>query len=128
MIDPMRTIILSFFAVALFAQAPGAGGGKGGPPQPHKNLKILKDEEVRPAMGAFRAGLGVQCTYCHVQGDFASDENPKKDIARAMITMNREINSKFLASKTQITCFTCHRGEAMPKTVPDAAPAAPKAF
>ena len=125
----MRTIILSFFAIALFAQAPGAGGGKkGGPPEPHKNLKILKDDEVRPAMGAFRSGLGVQCTYCHVQGDFASDENPKKDIARTMITMNREVNSKFLVTKTQITCFTCHRGEAMPKTVPDAAPAAPKAF
>jgi Photosynthetic reaction centre cytochrome C subunit len=127
----MRLTILFLTAVALFAQPPGGGGGKGGPPQPHKNLKILTDEEVRPAMGAFRAGLGVQCTYCHVQGDFASDANPKKDIARGMIVMNREINSKFLASKTQITCFTCHRAEAIPKTAPDAAaapPAAPKAF
>lgn len=124
----MRFTILFLTAVAMFAQPPGAGGPKGGPPQPHKNLKILTDEEVRPAMGAYRAALGVQCTYCHVAGDFASDANPKKDVARSMITMNREIDSKFLAGKTQATCYTCHRGEAMPKTVAEAAPAAPKAF
>ena len=46
-------------------------------------------------MGAFRTALGVQCTYCHVQGAFDSDENPKKEIARHMITMVREINAKF---------------------------------
>jgi hypothetical protein len=126
----MRLLLPILLAIALFGQEPPAGAPKkGGPPQPHKNLKILKDEEVRPMMGAFRTALGVQCTGCHVQGDFASDANPKKDVARTMITMVRETNGKFLDGKTQVTCFTCHRGDSMPKTVPDAAaaPAAPKA-
>jgi hypothetical protein len=115
----MRILLTIVIAIPLFAQPP-AGEKKGGA-QPHKNLKILTDEEVRPMMGAFTAALGVKCTECHVQGDFASDANPKKDIARTMIGMVREDNSKFLAGKTQLTCFTCHRGEAMPKTAPDAA-------
>jgi hypothetical protein len=124
----MRTLLTLLIAVPLFAQPPA--GEKKGPPQPHKNLKILTDEEVRPMMGAFVAALGVKCTGCHATGeggkpDFASDANPKKDIARTMITMVREDNSKFLAGKTQLTCYTCHRGESMPKTAPDAV--APKA-
>jgi hypothetical protein len=113
----MRILLTVLIAIPLFAQPP-AGENKASP-QPHKNLKILTDDQVRPAMGEFRTALGVQCMDCHVAGDFASDANPKKDVARAMIAMVREDNSKFLAGKTQLTCFTCHRGEANPKTVPD---------
>ena len=91
--------------------------------QPHKNLKILKDDEVRSTMGAFRASLGVQCTYCHVQGDFASDENPKKNVARFMLTMVHDINGKLPAdAKVHVTCYTCHRGAAVPlESAPPAA-------
>lgn len=89
-----------------------------------KNLKILKAEEVRPAMGAFRAALGVQCTACHVQGDFASDDNPKKEVARKMIALVRDINSKFPDGKEHVTCYTCHRGATEPATKPPAAPGA----
>jgi hypothetical protein len=103
----MRFLLAILIAIPLFAQPPA-----------HKNLKILKDDEVRPMMGAFVAALGVKCDGCHV-ADRASDENPKKDIARTMIAMVREDNSKFLAGKTQLTCYTCHRGESMPKTAPD---------
>src|SRR4030088_1889395 len=51
------------------------------------NLKVLtvaSGAEVGQIMRTFTAGLGVQCVYCHVQGNFASDENPKKEIARQM--------------------------------------------
>ena len=131
--SPMRLLLcLLIAAVALVAQDPAAGGGKKkGPPQPHKNLKLLKDEEVGPAMGAFRAALGVQCTQCHVQGaagsrpDFASDDNPKKEIARHMIEMTREINAKFPDGKQHVSCFTCHRGAVTPVMEPP--PAAPPA-
>jgi len=114
----MRLLIATLVClVPLLAQdAPPQGGArKGGGGQPPKNLKILKPEEVRAAMGAFRGALGVQCTHCHVQGDFASDENPKKDVARMMITMVHDINSKLPAdTKVHVTCYTCHRGAAMP--------------
>jgi hypothetical protein len=118
--DPMR-IFLSVFAataclaLALFAQAPqGKGGGKGGPP---KNLKILTPENFFPAMQSFTMALGVMCDHCHVQ-DRSSDENPKKDIARMMIGMTREINAKFPDGKTHVRCYTCHRGDVHPKTEP----------
>jgi hypothetical protein len=66
-------------------------------------------------MGAFRAALGVQCTYCHVQGDFASDDNPKKSVARNMLRVAADINANFPDGQRHVTCYTCHRGEAKPR-------------
>ena len=89
---------------------------KGPPPEP-KNLKVmtgLSGAEVIQAMRAFRNALGVECTYCHVQGDFASDENPKKEVGRMMISMTREINGKFTDGKRHVGCYTCHRGATEP--------------
>ena len=107
--------------VALFAQdAPKGGGGKkgGGPP---RNLKLLPaDANLITTMRSFTVALGVQCDYCHVQ-DRASDENPKKDVARMMITMARDINSKFPDGQQHVRCYTCHRGATKPLTEPPAA-------
>jgi Photosynthetic reaction centre cytochrome C subunit len=113
------TILLFLATVSLPAQdaAPKQGGGRG--PQPPKNLKILKPEEIRTTMGNFRIAMGQQCTFCHVaMNDFASDENPKKEIARHMLLMVNEINAKFTDGKVHVSCYTCHRG----KTIPDMAP------
>jgi hypothetical protein len=91
------------------------------PPNP-TNLKVLKGAtgaEIRQIMRTFTAGLGVQCAYCHVQGNFASDENPKKEIARHMIEMMQKVNLGFSDSKMHVSCYTCHRGEAEPKTAPE---------
>jgi photosynthetic reaction center cytochrome c subunit len=86
-----------------------------------KNLKVLPAENLQQTMQAFRVGLGVMCTYCHVQGDFASDENPKKETARMMIRMAMDINAKFADGKRHVSCYTCHRGETEPKMTPPAA-------
>ena len=86
----------------------------------HKNLKVLpQDTDIRATMGAFRTALGQQCTFCHVQGDFASDANPKKEIARHMITMTQQVNGNFSEGKLRVSCYTCHRGEPEPKTAPE---------
>jgi photosynthetic reaction center cytochrome c subunit len=112
--------VLLLTGAAIYAQdAPKKGGGP-----PHKNLKILKDDDIRPMMGAFRAALGQQCTYCHVQGDFADDSNPKKEIARKMIKMVNDDNAIFPDGKVHITCYTCHRGKVTPETAPPPAPPA----
>lgn len=85
-----------------------------------KNLKILKDASaIRPTMASFTAGLGVQCNFCHAQ-DRSSDENPHKQVARKMMVMVSEINERFPGGKPRVTCFTCHRGENIPKTAPSA--------
>src|ERR1700730_673400 len=95
--------------------------GKQPPPAP-SNLKVLKvttGAEVGQIMRTFTAGLGVQCIYCHIQGNFASDENPKKATARTMIAMMQKINTGFADGKMHVSCYTCHRGEAEPKTAPE---------
>ena len=125
--SPMRKLLSTLAAAAatallaftLIAQDAPKGAPKAkGPP---KNLKILTPENFRPLMDVFVTGLGLAdkggCNYCHV-ADRSSDENPKKDVARMMITMAREINGKFTDGKQHVTCFTCHRGDPIPKTEP----------
>ena len=74
----------------LFAQEPGGRGGV--PPPAPKNLKLLAPNSDIPfVMQNFNEALGVQCTYCHAEGDFAADTNPKKEMARKMIVMVRLI-------------------------------------
>jgi hypothetical protein len=123
----MRLFVSLLFVIALCAQdapkqdAPKKGGGGRAP----QNLKVLKpDVNIRQVMGSFTSGLGVKCDYCHIQGNFASDENPKKEIARMMIVMAQEVNAKFPDGKEHVTCYTCHRGAAAPLTAapPAAAP------
>ena len=100
------------------------GGKKKKGPSPFenpKNLKVLPAEGLQPTMRAFAGALGVMCSYCHVQGDFASDDNPKKETARMMMVMGREINAKFPDGKQHVSCYTCHRGATEPPTAPPAA-------
>jgi hypothetical protein len=120
----LLAVALLLIPVCLSAQEKG---GKG--PNPFaspKNLKILTNdtpEQLQMTMRAFAGALGQRCTFCHVQGDFASDDNPKKETARMMLTMAREINSKFPDGKRHVSCYTCHRGSTEPATEPPAAPA-----
>jgi photosynthetic reaction center cytochrome c subunit len=112
-------LLLTAFAVCAQDAPPKKEGGHGGPP---KNLKLLKPEEVRPMMGAFRVALGPPgCALCHVQGDFASDDKHHKIVARKMIELVRSINPKFPDGKEHVTCYTCHRGAEEPLTAPPAA-------
>src|SRR5580692_4269171 len=106
----------------LSAQQPPAAPPAKQPPAAPTNLKILKatsGAEVTQIMHTFTTGLGVQCTYCHIAGNYASDENPKKDAARKMIAMAQKINAEFPDKKMHVSCYTCHRGEAQPKTAPE---------
>lgn len=122
-------------ALASPAAAQPAAGGQA--PQAPRNLKILKAEDVRGAMGAFTQALGVQCNYCHVTEptrDFASDEKQTKKTARVMLEMVGHANQmigagvgKPAAEVTRVMCWTCHRGKAIPDAPPPAAPPAAQA-
>ena len=122
----MRFLVTMLFLTAMTVSAqdaaPRQGGGRGGPP---KNLKVLTPETERPMMMAMRGALGQQCNFCHIQGDNASDENPKKLAARKMMEMVNDINAKFPDGKVHVSCYTCHRGKTTPDMVPP--PAAPPA-
>jgi hypothetical protein len=107
-------------------------------PPPMTNLQVFPKDTPRPqliaTMQGFVQALGVQasggCGYCHAgtapQLDFASDTNPKKNVARKMMLMSREISAKLpemtgkpAAEVTSLRCATCHRGLAIPKLLPD---------
>jgi photosynthetic reaction center cytochrome c subunit len=136
----------STLAVVLLAWAPTADGqapNVGSRPAV-KNLQVLTpDVNLSQVMNTFNVALGVQCSYCHDAGDFASDANPKKRVARNMLVMWQRINlhfpdagNDFLKArylpfpegKQYVTCYTCHRGQTVPANTltdwhgPDRAP------
>jgi len=114
----LTTILFLATTLVLAQDAPPPKKGGGFAP---KNLKILTPDQVRPMMGMFRTSLGVQCTFCHVMGDNASDENPHKNIARTMIKIMNDANATLGAdAKVKVTCYTCHRGKEMPESAPPA--------
>ena len=113
----MRILLLWLLvSVSVVAQQPAGRGA--GPAPTYKNLKLLAaNSDVPFIMLSFNEALGVQCTYCHVQGDFAADDNPKKEMARKMIGMGRDINTSFPSGNGvfpdgyhEVDCLTCHRG------------------
>ncbi|MGA7410704.1 MAG: c-type cytochrome [Bryobacteraceae bacterium] len=121
---PVLSLLL--LVMPLMAKEPQAPQTPQPPPQgerrpapPPKNLKLLDPETLMPTMMSFKAALGVECSFCHVQGDFASDDKPTKDMARKMIVMTRSINANFPDGKIHVTCYTCHRGSTEPKTAPE---------
>jgi hypothetical protein len=112
-------VVLLLLCGPVFAQQAGDRGTA----QEPKNLKILPaNTDIRFAMQNFSQALGVQCTYCHEQGDFASDANPNKETARKMIALVRQIDPFFPTSTGvypagyhEVDCLTCHRGSVKPE-------------
>ena len=107
-------------------------------PDKPKNLTVLPKttagRELQRTMQSFTSGLGVRCVFCHVgeegkdfsEFDFASDARPEKNTARTMIKMVSSINTEYLAglrkdktSSLEVTCMTCHRGNAQPVMLED---------
>jgi hypothetical protein len=93
-----------------------------------KNIQIpwLKTVGARTFLGIMNGGysraLGVRCTHCHVEQDFASDDKRQKRAAREMARMHRAINEQLAtmedletsAANRSINCATCHRGAVSP--------------
>ena len=59
------------------------------------------------------------CAYCHNPANMASDEVYQKGVARKMLQMTRTINTGWTShvQATGVTCWTCHRGQAIPAAV-----------
>jgi photosynthetic reaction center cytochrome c subunit len=56
------------------------------------------------------------CNYCHNPANMASYEKYTKTVALRMIQMTRTINADYQShvQQTGVTCWTCHRGQAVP--------------
>jgi hypothetical protein len=73
-------------------------------------------------MQSIAAALGVSCGYCHSAERGSGKPEPKKDIARAMMAMTRDVNAKIQAADPgagAVQCVTCHRGVAIPRQLSD---------
>src|SRR5438309_1409952 len=72
------------------AQAAAATGEKAGQSPHFKNIQVLKEipaDQLQPSMQFITAALGVDCNFCHVQGNFSADDKRNKKTAREMMTM-----------------------------------------
>ena len=104
------------------AQSPAGGNGQETRPAQtvYKNIQVFKDlpaEELVPAMNFIAGSLGVDCDYCHEQ-NFEADKLAAKGKAREMIRMVRRLNEEDFHANAEITCVTCHRGQAIPSGLP----------
>lgn len=89
-----------------------------------KVLKGLTAPQFDAEMQQMNVALGVNCGFCHVRNNFASDDNPHKATARRMLEMTQAINRQFFPDYQpgaeesrlgRVTCYTCHQGEQHPK-------------
>jgi Photosynthetic reaction centre cytochrome C subunit len=103
----------------------------------YTNLHVLPGDisrsDLRDVMLSNLSGLGLSrranegCLFCHVgsmdvpsrEWDWASDDNPMKPKARAMMGMVAEINDTWLAGiertfDDEVGCHTCHAGRTNP--------------
>ena len=95
----------------------------------YQNVQVLKDipaDQLVPAMQFITYSLGVECSYCHVEGALEKDDKKPKQTARKMMQMMAAINRDNFESKQMITCNSCHRGSPRPSAIPIIAEGGPK--
>ncbi len=92
--------------------------------QVYKNIQTLKGAitagRLMTAMQMFTRSLGVDCTHCHVQGEFEKDDKPAKETARRMLRMTGVVAREYYSGNSPINCYTCHRGQLQPASMPPA--------
>jgi photosynthetic reaction center cytochrome c subunit len=93
--------------------------------QVFKNIQLLKGMPagrlLRVMEVAYAKSLGVDCTHCHVAGQWEKEDKPTKQIARDMWAMMGAINAEYLkkiknlkSASPGVNCTTCHRGQVQP--------------
>jgi hypothetical protein len=93
-------------------------------------IELFKTVPAERLLGIMNRGysraLGVKCTHCHMEDDFASDDMREKQAAREMAAMHKAINDQLAKMKHLegtpedrfINCSTCHRGKVDPHDAP----------
>jgi hypothetical protein len=87
----------------------------------YKNIQIMKGvpaPRLQLVMTNLTRWLGVDCAHCHVMGAFEKDDKPPKQTARNMFKMVRAMGQEYFPGSNPVTCWTCHRGEPKPQSLP----------
>jgi len=95
----------------------------------YQNIQVLKEipaDQLVPAMQFITYSLGVECSYCHVEGALEKDDKKPKQTARKMMQMMAAINRDNFDSKQAVTCNSCHRGAPHPVATPIIAESGPR--
>lgn len=107
-----------------YALEPGSGQGERAN-QAYQNVQVLGDlsvDEFNHLMASITEWVAPAeqgCNYCHNPENMASDAVYTKIVSRRMLQMTRNINVNWKShvQNTGVTCWTCHRGNAVPKNV-----------
>jgi len=91
-----------------------------------KNVQVLRGipaSEFIETMGFFAVSLTANCTTCHGDAsagswDHYADDTPLKASTRRMVLMVNAINQTNFGGKREVTCFTCHRSDRIPRVTP----------
>ncbi|MEM9457980.1 MAG: photosynthetic reaction center cytochrome PufC [Myxococcota bacterium] len=90
----------------------------------YKNVQVLghltTGEFVR-VMNSITAWVSPAqgCGYCHNNNDLAADDKYTKVVSRRMLQMTMHINENWQrhVQNTGVTCYTCHRGQPVPRYI-----------
>jgi len=94
-------------------------------PEVFKNIKqyrgVTAGRLLRIMEYGFNRSLGVDCTHCHVAGQWDAEDKATKQIARDMSAMTAILNGEHLkkipnlkSTNASVNCTTCHRGQTRP--------------
>ena len=78
---------------------------------------LRAQDDVQARMQAYNKALGVECTHCHLDGQWSLAYLPMFDIAYRMQKMVDDLNANALKQYGGITCNTCHQGKTTPPKV-----------
>jgi photosynthetic reaction center cytochrome c subunit len=119
-----RTVVAALPLNQAPASSPAAPAGGPAASTVYQNVQVLGDlsvAEFSRTMASITAWVAPEqgCVYCHNAQNFASDDIYTKVVARKMLQMTRKINTDYTqhVAATGVTCYTCHRGNNIPKNV-----------
>jgi hypothetical protein len=67
------------------------------------------------AIALWSKALGVECTHCHADGNPSDSSKPNFEFAQRMNRMVAALNAAPLRDVATISCWTCHRGQPIPR-------------
>jgi hypothetical protein len=74
--------------------------------------------DIETRMRSWAKALGVDCAHCHVENAWSDSSRPAFAFAGRMSRMLAALNGGVLQDVGEISCWTCHRGRAIPARLP----------
>ncbi len=113
----LSTVVIAQAGVRGTGPSQEPAAGQAPTQKPPENLKVLPPTtNLRSEMMKISEALGVKCGFCHVQGNYPSDEYSQKRTARRMMQMVKTINETNFPNQkpkegdsplgSAVTCYT----------------------